>query len=285
MIAQACTSTCFQSLARYLDRPKPHRQALSRVAWTENRNLVCTGSLQKIAWEMTIVARGNERVQKPVCHVSLSWAPEDNPTRDQMTSVADNVVRCLSLSQHQAVFVAHGDEAYRHLHIMANRVHPETRLVQSDYRSYCAIEATLRHAEVQHGFRRVPGHLYQLPGQSPPERSQSLSKGAYKALCRGKALPFQMLVQRVAGRDFADASGWQDLSMRLARNGLSLKAQRSGLIVTDGFEYAKSSSIAPGVSLWRLEERFGEAFDQQRTMERDLSALGHDRTRDCGLGR
>ncbi len=282
MIAQSQTSTSFQSLARYLERPKTRHPERPRIAWTTDRNLVCTASLQDIAWEMTITARASERVQKPVYHLSVSWAPEDGPTRGQMTAVADKLMHTLSLAAHQSVYVAHGDEAYRHLHIMSNRVHPDTGKAQPMYRKYRAIQATLRKAEVRYGFRQVPGHLYQLPGQSPPERSQSLSKGAYKALCRKKTLPFQLLVQRAAGHEFDDAAGWQDLHARLARHGLSLRTRRTGLLVTDGHEYAKSSSIGPNVSLRKLEARFGETFALQRA--RDLPAWQWERSPDHDLG-
>jgi len=277
MIAQAHSASCFKSLARYLESPKSHRPDLCRVAWIENRNLVCTGSLQDIAWEMTVVARASERVQKPVYHVSVSWAPEDDPEPPQMISVADEILRNLSMKENQAVYVAHGDEAYRHLHIMANRVHPKTRTACCVFKSYYTIERTLRHAEMRHGFRVVPGRLYRHPDLSPPERSQSLSKGAYKILSRDKTVPFQILVQRTAARDFTDACSWHDLKMRLARHGLSMVPQRSGLLVTDGSEYAKSSSIAPGISLRKLEKRFGETFSLrpraptiQRQQDRDM---------------
>ena len=158
MIAQSHKASCFKSLARYLERSKSQRPDLRRVAWTESRNVVCTGSLQQMAWEMTVVSRGNERVQKPVYHVSVSWAPEDEPARWHMTAVADEVVQTLSLSDHQAVYVAHADEAYKHVHVMANLVHPDTRRVQKLGWHYGRIEAVLRHAERR--YFREPATIF-----------------------------------------------------------------------------------------------------------------------------
>ena len=106
----------------------------------------------------------------------------------------------------------------------------------------------------------MPGHLHQLEGQKRPDRSQSLSKGAYKGVVRDGVLPFQMLVRRVAGNDFEKARSWEELTRRLRGHGLKLEAQRSGLVVTDGAEYAKSSSVMPGISARKLAERFGETF-------------------------
>ena len=270
MIAQTHRSASFRSLAAYLERPKPHRPDTTRVAWTEPRNLLCSASLGEAAWEISIVARGSERVKKPVYHVSLSWAPEDEPSRGHMTTVADDVMHTLSLADHQSMYVAHADEDYRHLHVMANLVHPNTLRVHRLGLHYRRVEAVLRHAERRFGFREVPGHWYQLPDQAPPDRSQSLSKGAYKALCKGKSVPFQVIVRQVAALDFSEATGWRDLVARLDRYGLRLEARRSGLVVTDGHEYAKSSSVAPGISRRALEERFGEAFQTNEDRARAL---------------
>jgi predicted ABC-class ATPase len=36
-------------------------------------------------------------------------------------------LKVLEMQDHQAVFVAHNDTAHRHVHVIVNRVHPETR--------------------------------------------------------------------------------------------------------------------------------------------------------------
>ena len=271
MIAASHMCSNFRALAAYLEQPKSGREDMRRVAWTQRRNLFCSDTTQEAAREMEIVARGNERVQKPVYHLSVSWAPEDTPRPDQMCEVADGLLEDLALSEHQALFVAHADEAYKHMHIMANRVHPETRKTLNLGLHYRQIQCNLRHAERTYGFRETPGHLFQLEGQEPPDRSMSLSKGAHKASVRDGRLPFQFLVARAARKDFEDAKSWSDLQRRLQHHGLRLEPRRSGLVVTDGREYAKSSSVAQGVSRARLEERFGESYAD--AMERQRGGL------------
>ena len=260
MIAQSRTARSFSALARYLERPKPDRPDRTRVAWAEPRHLVCTADLSQMAWEMHLVARASSFVQKPVYHLSLSWAPEDQPQRWHMTAVTDEVLEALSLHTHQAVYVAHADEAYAHVHAMVNRIHPQRKTAQELGLYYKKVQTVLRHAERRYGFREVPGHYYQLPGQRPPDRSRSFTKKAHKALSRRDAMPFQQQVAQVATRDFQDADSWQDLHRRLQAHALTLQPRKSGLVITDGQLYAKSSSIAPGISRRKLEARFGEAF-------------------------
>ncbi len=260
MIASVNTCRSFRNLARYLERPKTGREHKTRVGWIETRYLILAEDLREAAREMNIMAGGNEYVQSPVLHASVSWAPEDNPTREQMQEVADGLLDTLGMKDHQAIFVAHADEGYAHLHIMANRVHPQTRKAARLYMSWFKVEQYLRRAERQMGFREVPGHLYQLEGQKRPDRSQSLSKGAYKGVVRDGMPPFQMLVRRAAGDDFEQAQSWEELVRRLRGHGLELKARKRGLVVTDGAEYAKSSSVMPGISAQKLADRYGETF-------------------------
>ena len=260
MIASVNTCGSFRGLAKYLERPKSGREDKVRVDWIETRYLVMADDLPEAAREMKIVASGSDRVRSPVLHASVSWAPEDGPSREQMQEVADGLLSTLGMQNHQAIYVAHADEDYAHLHIMANRVHPQTRKAVNLYMSWFRVEAYLRGAERRMGFREVPGHLHQLEGQKRPDRSQSLSKGAYKGVVRDGVLPFQMLVRRAAGDDFEKARSWEELTRRLRGHGLELEARRSGLVVTDGAEYAKSSSVMPGISARKLAERFGETF-------------------------
>lgn len=62
----------------------------------------------------------------PVFHYSLNWHPEEEPTREEMIAAGRETLKRLGLAEHEAVLVAHQDKDHRHLHVMVNRVHPET---------------------------------------------------------------------------------------------------------------------------------------------------------------
>ena len=260
MIGMVYRLRSFTRLAHYLGGEDG-----SRAAWSQYRNLAFADNLPQAAREMGLVARRSERVEKPVLHLSISWAPEDDPSKWQMSDVVDSMLRDLELADHQATFVGHTEKAYAHTHVMANRVHPDSGIVRTDWRYPHRIQANLRRAERTYGFTETPGHLFRLEGQKRPDRSQSISSRAYRtAIAQGK-LPFQLLVREVAEKDFDESRSWEELSARLARHGLRLVPRRGGLVVTDGHEYAKSSSIAPDVSRKNLETRFGKPFEMCTT--------------------
>jgi hypothetical protein len=71
--------------------------------------------------------RGRKQ-QKPVYSMSLAWHPTKNkmPTDAQMRSAIDEVIKVLGLQDHQAVIIQHKDTKHPHVHLIVNRVHPET---------------------------------------------------------------------------------------------------------------------------------------------------------------
>ena len=272
----------FGGVARYLETPKSHKEDRVRVAWIEARNVVSDDSLSIAAREMALVAAGNSRVRRPCLHLSISWAPEDDPSRAQMTEVSDRVLASLNLSEHQAMFVAHGDEHYAHLHAIANRVHPITRIPRWQTFFYREIQETLRKAEREMNFKETPGHCYQLPGQSAPDRRDSLSKRTHKATQSRGEIPFQLLVRDSAEADFDAAKSWLDLHTRLGEHGLKLEPRGRGLVVTDGHEYAKCSSVARDASLRKLEARFNAPWSsaEKCSLDQSIKRLGQVASKD-----
>lgn len=62
----------------------------------------------------------------PVMHYTLSWAPDDRPSKQQMMDAALQSLKALGLGDHQAAIAAHNDTAHPHVHIVVNTVHPTT---------------------------------------------------------------------------------------------------------------------------------------------------------------
>ncbi len=62
------------------------------------------------------------KLEKPVLHYSLYWSHDQRPVRAEMEQAAAESLTALGLERHEALIVAHP----RYLHVIANRVHPET---------------------------------------------------------------------------------------------------------------------------------------------------------------
>ncbi|WP_309383979.1 relaxase/mobilization nuclease domain-containing protein [Cerasicoccus frondis] len=116
-------------------------QTQDRVAWTQTRNVLTDDPAK--AWRvMAYTAMHSEalkkssgqsmrgsKLQKPVFSYSLSWHPDQKPSRAHMEDTALQSLDHLGLSAYETVMVCHNDEAHPHVHVIVNKVHPETGMV------------------------------------------------------------------------------------------------------------------------------------------------------------
>jgi hypothetical protein len=147
----------FGALARYLVNGRSGDDP-ERVAWSTSRNLP-TDDPELAGKIMRATAAQNVRVDKPVYHLALSFDPNDAVDRAAMERVADRVIAALKLQEHQILIVSHGDRDHPHMHLLINRVHPETGLVWNRWQDRAIIQLVLREEEQALGLRVVPSRL------------------------------------------------------------------------------------------------------------------------------
>ncbi len=266
MIAVARSGRRFAGLTRYLERGRDGTNP-DRVAWTTTRNLIVDEPLVA-ARVMQATAAENARVTHPVYHVAVSFHPDDVVDRQTMERVADYLLRELGLAGHQTLIVAHRDRSHAHMHIVVNRIHPETGKAWDRWQDRVTTQRVLREEERALGLREVRGRLHQLPGQDVPERTAA-SRGEHRTTERTGEAP---LVARLRERlpYYRAAGTWGELETRLAANGLRLERKGQGLVITDGEHEVKASRIGRDFSFARLQERLGPY--ERRTPERPVVA-------------
>ena len=103
------------------------------------------------------VAALNDRCKDAVCHYELAWPPGERPTRPQWIDSAVQTLRALGYADHQYMVVAHDDKKHFHIHIMVNKVHPETLRAPTRYNNWLALDAAARSLEAKYGWVRTPG--------------------------------------------------------------------------------------------------------------------------------
>ena len=118
---------------------EPQPESAERVEWTETRNLPTSrgdraaaimAATAEAAPELKRLAGASavgRRLEKPVCHYSLSWAKDQYEVTDrqEMQRAVAESLTTLGLETHQALIVAHGD-GHPHVHVIVNRVDPES---------------------------------------------------------------------------------------------------------------------------------------------------------------
>jgi hypothetical protein len=95
-------------------------------------------------------AKGRKLTQPVYCY-SLSWYPGEDPSLDQMVAAAQETLKELGLSGHEALFVVHNDEPHPHIHAIVNRVHPETGIAAPLKKDFLKLSAWAEKFERRQG--------------------------------------------------------------------------------------------------------------------------------------
>lgn len=157
MIAMSHSAKSFGNLADYLANGRTGDES-ERVAWSASRNLP-TADPELAGKIMRATAAQNVRVRDAVYHLTLSFDPGDAVDRAAMEHVVDRVIAALDLHGHQVLIVSHRDRGHPHMHLLINRVHPETGRVWNRWQDRAIIQQVLREEERVLGLRTVPGRL------------------------------------------------------------------------------------------------------------------------------
>ncbi|MEM9374642.1 MAG: relaxase/mobilization nuclease domain-containing protein [Pseudomonadota bacterium] len=127
----------FKGAAQYLLHDKDTLASSERVAWTDTRNL--TSDDPHLAWKVMIatamdqdrlksragVRSSGRKSNQAVLHLTLSWHPEQDPSKDEMIAAGEGALEALGAEDRQTLMVCHNDEDHPHLHLLINRVSPQ----------------------------------------------------------------------------------------------------------------------------------------------------------------
>lgn len=231
----------FKGLISYLEKGKDGLQE-GRMEWAEFRNLP-TRDPQVAARIMAATSRLSERTEKPVYHFSVSFALDDNVTRETMRRVADSVLRDLGLEKHQAVVTSHRDTAHQHMHFAVNAVHPEKLRAWNKWQDWKRGRESLRILEKELGLRQVP---------NPEQRRERLRDVEHQ-----RQAPLLERAREHAAPHFRNAASWGELERGLAAHGMKPQMTGRGMVLTDGQETVKASQIDRAFSRFNIEKRLG----------------------------
>ena len=149
-------SSSFKRLQEYLtqERDAETGEPVLRGDVVLSWNLL---SFDTAAAEMQGVASLNDRCKDAVCHYELAWPPGERPTRPQWTDSAVQTLKALGYEHHQYMVVAHDDKKHFHIHIMVNKVHPQTLRAPTRYNNWLALDGAARRLEAKYGWAHTPG--------------------------------------------------------------------------------------------------------------------------------
>ncbi len=246
-----------------------YASAPKKAAWVHLRGVT---SVETAALEMEAVAVLSRRCKDPVYHLIVAYAKGEHPTREQVVSDAERLLKAIGMERNQYVLAAHQDTENYHAHIIANRIGPNGK-ANDLWHERIKRERTCAEIAAERGWEIVVGrhnrdivqrvrHLY----APPPDPERRLSDGAYRQLRERGELPWQDSARPYVLDAVDRATSWNELHQRLAAHGVVAKLVRRsgrvrGLAFAEGFERGApgcaASRIDARCALPALERRFG----------------------------
>lgn len=125
----------------------------------EQAELVCTNlageTPQDYYRQLRATRQLNPRVQSPVSHISISFAPGERPDKEQLGQIVEGTLAEMGFDKSLYFAATHSDRKHFHLHIAASRINKDGECV-SDWYDKRRLERTLRKLESQFHLTPVP---------------------------------------------------------------------------------------------------------------------------------
>ena len=96
-------------------------------------------------------ASRTKKCEQDAVHLTLSWAVGQTPTRQEMEDAAKSALADLGMGNAKALFFAHDDEDYAHIHIVASKINPATGRAYDLKGSWRTLSTWAEHYERDHG--------------------------------------------------------------------------------------------------------------------------------------
>lgn len=249
----------FHGLARYLVRGKSGTKSdPRRVAWVRTQNLP-TDDPELAAKYMAATAHLSARTRNAAYHLMIAWHARERPTEDLMQEVAADTLEMAGLAEHQALIMGHGDKPHPHLHILLNRVHPETGRAWKASHDFARFDRIMRELASSYGCEYTPAHAYnpeqteQLPKKPDSPATYAGRRGAETMRLQWSRATARRFGEQIS-EDLDRASSTEDVEFLMAEHGFAVEAKGKGFVIGNSQSYAKFSSL--GLTTWAQARGF-----------------------------
>ncbi|MDL2263065.1 relaxase/mobilization nuclease domain-containing protein [Synergistaceae bacterium OttesenSCG-928-I11] len=226
-------------------------------------------SAETAAIEMEALATDNKRCKDPVFHAILSWREHELPTDAQVDEAVGILLQELNLQDCQALWVLQRDTENQHVHVVVNRIHPETlkAVLPANGWTYKATELAARKIELAQGWEVEQNGFFLVTddGQIVEKKKsgdRAISQNAKDGEVHTATKSAERIAQEIAADIIRKAPNWQQLHSRLAEQGIAFEKKGSGAILWIGDTAVKASTAGRDISLSKLCERLG-AYEQR----------------------
>lgn len=241
-----------------------------KVEYETTRNVY---NIDTAAPEMKACASENHHLKnEAVYRYLVTWKEGEHPTPKQVEDCLDHSMKALGMEDHQAIACLHCNTDNYHLHVVVNRVHPETSKAACMTQDMPRLEYAARELELKHGWEHGEGFRYEIneagkivEKELDPNRERPLNTPARDFEAWTGEQSFKTWIKEQPAQDvkatIEKGGNWQDVHRSLAKHGLEIQDQGKGFVIVDRENpdkcHAKASDMARFASKGNLEAKLG----------------------------
>lgn len=244
--------------------------------------------------EMLALSEEAVRSEDTINHYVLSWQEGEHPSPEQVEEAVTLFLKELGLEGHQVIYALHADTDNIHLHLVINRVHPDSLKVTKPNGGFDieAVHRAIAVIEYLQGWQREQNGRYdgeqvladnKLGKEIRPKRRSDKPRQPGQSKVDMEWRTGEKSAERIAIEDGApvirEATSWQELHQRLAEMGMRYEKAGSGATLLVGDVRVKASNADRNASLSRLQKRLGlyePPSQPQRVAERAPEPIRDD---------
>lgn len=239
-----CSKTSLRFLTNYLEQSKQNEnqtRVADRFFFNQTKEAF---DLQTCATDMLQVMNKNERVKNAkYAHYVLSLEEGQTLSHDEWKEYLSKTLKSLGLEEHQAYAVMHCDTDNQHVHLVVNKINPNT----------------LNVAQLAYEKLNLKKLRTDINEELDLRFNQSQSKELSKTKSFNSNQSFTSYVSQLKDQLFK-ANSWQEFFKILHDNGVTYKQHGNGYVFQslDQQFATKASNINRNFSIKKLELKFGK---------------------------
>ncbi|MGF1877447.1 relaxase/mobilization nuclease domain-containing protein [Photobacterium frigidiphilum] len=224
--------------------------------------------------EIEIIQDRNVRAKSDkTFHMVVSFPHDEIPMTEQLNDIEQSLCESVGLGHHQRISATHINTDNYHLHVVINKIDPDTYKIVDKYRDAIALMAKCAELEKQHGLKLE--HWNEKDNQLRHTDNIIDHFSGEQSLLSWCSENIKDELEDTLTK----ASRWSDVHRVLNQNGLKLERAGSGLVIktTDDKAAIKASSLSRNLSLKKLESTLGPFSSPSTTKSRQPSRYVNDK--------
>ena len=276
-----------QGLAQYIAEPE-RENATEKCIYFGARGFLSKNLPSQIA-EMIALADECVKSRDPIRHDVITFKEGESPSAKQVDEIIDLYEKEMGLQGHQIIFGLHVDTDNVHIHIQANRVHPETLKAVKIDRGFDkeALQRVCARIEHAQGWKPENNSRYRVLEDGRisdrPERQERDAKPSPRAQgmeTRTGIKSAERIVIEDATGILKSAKTWRDVHQQLEQVGIRYERSGGGAVMYVGDVAVKASVVERNARFTSLQKKLGpfEAANQEKPNVYFIHKLDSERT-------